>query len=81
MQSQRTGNEIQSKPYQNATTAWDDVSSVPAATVLVSGLQATDRMGTFCSVEAMSCQRLRQNQLGMYYLQPYELACIKRSMY
>jgi hypothetical protein len=31
--------------YQNATTACEETSSVPATTVLVSGLQATDNTG------------------------------------
>lgn len=33
------------EPYQKATTAWEETSSVPATTVLVSGLQATDNTG------------------------------------
>lgn len=31
--------------YQNVTTACEEASSVPATTVLVSGLQATDSTG------------------------------------
>lgn len=51
--------KIQSRAYQNATTAWDEASSVPATTVLVSWLQATDNTGTFRSTynTKMSCQQ------------------------
>lgn len=55
--------------------AWDDVSSVPAATVLDSRLQATDRMGAFRSAkEAMSCQRPSDSELAVLDVQPYEFA-------
>lgn len=37
----------QDGPYQNATTACDETSSVPATTVLVSELQATESTGAF----------------------------------
>jgi hypothetical protein len=39
--------KVQDETYQNATTACEETSSVPATIAFVSGLQATDRTGDF----------------------------------
>ena len=55
------------KTYQNATTACEDTSSVPATTVLVSGLQATDNTGECLAKHALVKMHLieRQNLIEM----------------